>query len=303
MRKPRLTAVPAARSRFPVLQIRLALVLGSLLFAALMGIISTVAWINNKPAAVDLSGNVAYGRGVAQVAVNTWLDGKNVLIPGLKDVTLRGSGKPLPHGDVVWDSFKRQQLPGSGLIYERHSFITTIDGKNDDGQSVVRLVKVSVTVAFPAGQQAVLAAAPSLEPVDPRSYDGSFDYSDLRPKAVPGNVPAQLQAWAEAYASDDRSALKQLTGDGTAGVEYAGIGGFALDSVSVVNAIPAGATTYGADTWLVRARILLIGANEFSSVSEMDITVVSASSGLPRIVGWGPAGVGLLGPLDTRRNA
>ena len=46
---PRWTALPASRSKAPILQIRLFLVLGALILAAVLGVVSTVAWLNVKP--------------------------------------------------------------------------------------------------------------------------------------------------------------------------------------------------------------------------------------------------------------
>ena len=300
MKEPRLTAIPATRSRLPVLQLRLALVLGSLVLSAVMGVVSTIAWIGNKPPALDLRGAVAYGRAVAEVAAESWLDGKSVALPVLDGIELPQDGKMLPHGSVVWEGFTRESLP-NGLVYERHTFLTTINGVGEDGEPNLKLLRVAVSVAFPNGAQAVLASLPSLESVDNRSSSKVFDYSDLQTEDIPGSVQAQLQKWANAYATDDRSNLQQITGDSTPKVEYVGLGGFIAGTPSVIAALPAGETDYGSDTWLVRSRVPLSGANGFSSEIEMDLTVVEASSGLPRIVGWGPAGSGLRGPIETRR--
>src|ERR1022692_1741798 len=49
MAKSRWSALPAARSKAPVLQIRLFVILGALLVAAAAGILSTFAWMNVKP--------------------------------------------------------------------------------------------------------------------------------------------------------------------------------------------------------------------------------------------------------------
>jgi hypothetical protein len=300
VREPRLTAVPATRSRLPVLQLRLALVLGSLVLSAVMGIISTIAWIGNKPAPVDLRGAQAYGQAVAQIAAQSWLDGKSVTLPVLESVVIPPTGPGLPHGPVVWEGFTRESN-SSGLVFERHTFLTTVNGVDENGDPTMTLLRVAVSVAFPGTSQAALAALPSLEPVDDRASDKVFDYSDLELDDLPNEVSPQLVEWAKAYAADDRANLKQLTGDSAGGVEYVGLGGFVAEEPNVIAALPAGDTSYGSDTWLLRARIPLQGANGFTSEIEMDLTVVEASSGLPRIVGWGPAGVGLRGPNETRR--
>ena len=299
-REPRLTAVPAARSRMPLLQIRVAVILGSLVAAALLGLVSTVAWIANKPQPADLGPVTTYGRGLAEVAANSWLDGTPLAVATLNNVTLK-TGSALVHGPIAWDGFSRSSLPApSGLVYERHRFVTTIAGLDDKGKQTWRPVMLTVTVAFPTSSSPVLASLPSLESVTTAGSGKVFDYTDLSDKQLPSGASAQLQSWVQYWVTDNRAQLKQLTGDGQPGAVYVGLGGFANGELSVVSSLPAGATQYGQDTWLVRARVRLIGANEYSQEMEMDLTVIDASSGLPRVIGWGPAGVGLRGPNETR---
>lgn len=298
--EPRLTAVPAARSRMPLLQIRIALVLGTLLAAALLGVISTVAWMTHRPAPVDLSSVTTYGRGLAEVAVVSWLDGKPIQAGSLDSIEFP-SRTPLAHGAVAWDGFTRAALPEpSGLVYERHRFVTTIAGTDDAGEPTWRPVAVSIVVSFPESSRPLISSLPSIEPLDTRNSDKVFDYSDLSTQALPAQAGTEISRWAGYWASDDRDQLKLTTGDQTTGVEYIGLGGFNADTVRVIAALPAGNTAYGSDTWLVRIRLAITGANKYSTETEMDLTVVGASTGIPRIVGWGPAGAGLRGPAETR---
>ncbi|MFM7088855.1 MAG: hypothetical protein ACKOW9_05000 [Candidatus Paceibacterota bacterium] len=296
MGNPKLTAVPSARSRLPVLQIRLALILGTLLFASLMGVVSTVAWISNKPAPVDLRGAVAYGKSIAETAAHEWLSGKVISVPMLSNVDLPNSSKPLKFSELAWEGFTRESLP-TGLIYERHTFLTTIESSDEIGY---KPIKVLVVVAFPRGQDAYLAALPSFSPVTQVPVSKVFDYSDLETENLPSNVDDQIRKWASAYAMDERETLKLLTGDSSDGAEYAGLGEFNVSNVKVLSAIPAGDTGYGSDTWLVRVTMTLVSDYGFKTNSEMDITVTEAGSGLPRIVGWSGAGAGLRGGNDTR---
>ena len=291
-----MTAVPAARSRLPILQIRLAVVLGTLLFSSIMGLVSTVAWLSNKPEPVDLRGAMAYGRSIAETAAYEWLSGRTISVPTLSNVDLPSSSKPLKFTDLSWEGFARESLP-TGLIYERHTFLTTIESSNDLGY---KPIKVMVVVGFPRGQDAYLAALPSFTPLTQVPVNKVFDYSDLETANLPGNVYEQLVKWAKAYASDERETLKLLAGDSADGIEYVGIGEFNVSNIKVIASVPAGDTGYGTDTWLVRVMLTLNNSSGFKTESEMDVTVTEASSGLPRIVGWSGAGAGIKGANDTR---
>lgn len=303
--EPRLTAVPAARSRLPVLQIRLAAVLGSLLLAAVMGIVSTVAWMTNQPPTPDYRLALPQGKAVAELAAVGWLEGTPLVVPALENVTLPDSPGKFVYTNFTWEGFNTDVLP-NGFPYELHRFIVSQPIQVDSTRTSNRLLRLTVAVML-SGGKGYLAAVPAIEPVDMRGVRGVFDYSDVSDNALPGGAQAQVEKWASSWASDNRDQLKLLTGDTTAGIEYPGLGGFTATQTIVENALPAGNTVIGGltyyDAYLVRVRISLTGsgANQFMTESEMDLTVVNASSGLPLIIGWGPAGAGLRGPADTRR--
>ena len=299
-RSPKLSAVPASRSKLPILKIRLYLVIGVLGLSSLMGMFSTVAWILNKPQAVDTSSNVPYGKGLAELTVNSWLDGVGIYANQLDNVDIRNS-KALPHGKVVWDSFTRKSLPApSNLLYEVHTFMTTIESLDTDGNAVSAATYISVAVAFPGSGEAYIASMPSFRKIPVAESSAVFDYTDLSSLSVPNNANKQVKAWASAFAEDDRDQLKLLSGDTIEGYQYLGMGGFKVGSVVVESAMNSGNTTYGADTWLVRVRINLISADLFNQDTEMDLTIVNGSSGLPKIIGYGPAGSGLMSEAETR---
>jgi hypothetical protein len=302
--EPRLTAVPAARSRMPVLRIRLALVLGSLVAAAVLGLLSTLAWMTQSTPAPDLSQALPKGKGVATIAAEAWLDGKPIEVPALMDVALPETRVPLVHSDLTWEGFAPRALP-SGVSYEVHRFLVVLPFTLDSGKQSNRVMRVFTTVAVTPDGRSYLAALPSMAPVDMRTGKGVLDYSDLQPKPLPSDAIAQIEQWADAWAADDRDQLKLLTGDTVSGVEYPGIGGFESTGSDVIAALSAGETAYGSDTYLVRVRISLAsgGANQFQTETDMDLTMVDITTGLPRIVGWGPAGAGLRGPSETRQTS
>jgi len=302
--EPRLTAVPASRSRMPILKIRLALVLGSLLVAALLGLVSTLAWLTNSTPAPDPSSMQPKGKGIAVITAEAWLSGRPVLVPALKDVTLPETKAPMVHSDLTWEGYVSRTLP-SGIAYELHRLLVVFPFTLDNGMKSNRVMRVYVTVALGADGRPYLATMPSLSAVDMRDGQGRVDYTDLSPKDLPSGAVEQIDAWAAAWATDDRDQLKLITGDTAAGVEYMGLGGFTSEGSQVTAGLPAGDTTYGSDTYLVRVRISLTagGANQYQTETDMDLTMIDTTSGLPRIVGWGPAGAGLRGPSETRQTS
>jgi hypothetical protein len=301
---PRLTAVPAARSRMPVLKVRIALVLGSLIAAAVLGLISTLAWITQSTPETDMSQALPKGKGIATIAAQAWLNGKPVEIPSLTDIKLPDAQSSLTHSDLTWEGFTPRKLP-SGVSYELHRFLVVLPFPLDSGKVSNRVMRVFTTVAIMTDGRSYLATLPSMTQVDMRVGKGVLDYSDLQPKPLPSDAIAQIEQWADAWASDDRAQLKLLTGDTTSSVEYRGIGSFESTGSETIAALSAGETTYGSDTYLVRVRISLasVSANRFKTETDMDLTMVDTTTGLPRIVGWGPAGAGIRGSSETRQTS
>jgi hypothetical protein len=299
-KSPRLTAVPASKSKLPILRIRLILVLSTFALSSLMGIFATVAWVTNNKQPITTQTETPYGKGLAELAVISWLDGKDINANKL-DTFLINSSKSLQHGPVVWDTFVRKTLPApSNMIYENHQFITTIPYTNADNIVEMTTIYVVVSIAFPENGSPYIASQPSFKRIKIQPSDASFDYTNISSTGLPGNSIKQVTAWANAFASDNRDQLKLLSGDTTDGYEYPGIGNFTANNVSVISAIYSGNTVYGNDTWLARVRFTLSSANLFNQDTEMDLTIVDGSTGLPKIIGYGPAGSGLRASSDTR---
>lgn len=301
MSKKRLTAVPAKRSSAPVLQIRLILVLGSLLLAAVAGVVSTFAWLSLSIPEPDLTKALPEGKAVAEIAAKDWLNGEVLSVPS-SGIELPKSANPLPYSALSWDGFTTSSLP-SGVVYELHSFSLQLVEPSPDGKSTVkRNMILTVPVSLNSEGDPIIVGFPYMEQSSTKPEEIIFDYTDVASGALPGGASEQITKWAQSWASDNREQLKLLTGDTTGGVEYRGIGGFAPDRVQILNAVPGGNNSYGSDTYLVRVRIFLSSssANKFTTATELDLTLADASSGLPKIVGWGPAGKGLSGPQDTR---
>ena len=288
----------------PILKIRLALVLGGLSMSALLGLVSTLAWLTNNPPVQDVASMQPKGKGLAEIVAESWLGGRPVLVPVLKDVALPESKVPMVYSDLTWEGYVSRTLP-SGVVYELHRMLVLFPFTLDNGEKSNRVMRVYVTIALGADGKPYLATMPSLAAVDMRDGQGRVDYTDLSPKDLPSSAIEQIDAWATAWSEDDRDQLKLLTGDITSGIEYTGLGGFSSEGSQVIAGLPAGETIYGTDTYLVRVRISLTagGANQYITETDMDLTMIDTTTGLPRIVGWGPAGAGLRGPSETRQTS
>lgn len=299
-RNPRLTAIPAARSSAPVLKIRLFLVLGSLLASALAGVGAMVAWATYQPPLVDVAAVVPRGRGLASLVARSYVSGQAVPVPAAASLIYSppSAGVFAAVTEPEWDGFVRYTVPAG--TFERHSFLFHRTVPGPDG-AVVDLFELVVYLSVPAdgtpGNPA-LAAAPSVLPAPHRNSSAVADYSDS--EAV-GNLPAEARQllegpWVRAFATNNGELLLQYSGEADPAYRYVGLGGFSEASTLRVQT----AIDRGGDSWLVRARVRLVGANELSAEMDIDVTIEAASTATPKIVAWGPAGSGALGPDAVR---
>lgn len=294
---PRLNAVPASRSRGAVLKVRLYLVLGLLVLCALMGVASTVAWIVSRPAPSALTPRdvLPRGVGIAEVVARAWLAGDPIPVPAVPELDVpQGRSGSMPVSTFAWEGYTKEQLPPpNGTTYEVHRFLFTTPYATEDG-TATRTLRISVPVATtPSG--VLLAGLPVVD--TPRFRPGEakrFDYQDLGSESIPNTAEDEVGVWLSAWAADSRRELKQLSGDTGPG-EYVGLGQFSVGNWQIVSAIP-----FSNDRWLVRVRAELVGPNGYATEMEMDITLAQASTTLPKIIGWGPAGSGIVEPDQVR---
>lgn len=302
---PRLTAVPAARSRAAVLKVRFWAIFGGLLFSAGVGLFAAVSFLTFEPPVVDVDDAKPRGLAVAELAANDFLFGGGFRIPQIPGQDSPEGSSVDVSGPLVWDRFVRYTLP-NGVPVESHRFLfhrairgassTTSSGEVIEAKPTLQLMELAVLVAVPDDTNPVLAARPYMTPAVYSDAGLKTDYSDSELAApLPGGAAEQLGSWGKAWAADDSEKLKLITGDQTPNVRYVGLGGYTLDELRVLSA-----SEYGDDSFLVRVRIALSGANGSILEMDMDLTVTAASTGLPKVSGWGPAGSGLRTPADVR---
>lgn len=300
---PRLTAVPAKRSNAAVLKVRLYLVVGLLIFSALLGLFSTVAWFGSKgKSEIDVTQIQSKAQGSAEEAAREWLNGETLLVGrsgniATEQLSKNGTGDNpgrFDYSSLSWDGFESDSL-SDGRKFEIHHFIVKATVTGADGKPASALYRLSVTMLLSANGEAepVLAAAPALESYIPGKDDYPFDYSKVADNVnLPSAVTGILNEWANAYAADDAAQLKLIVGDPESNAQYYGIPGFKSGKLSVVYALSfkEGDKPAVPKEILVRARVSLESANGFSSETEYDLLVDGADTGSPHVVAWGPAG-------------
>jgi hypothetical protein len=302
---PRLTAVPAARSKAAVLKVRFWAILGALFFSAAVGIFAAVSFLTFEPEIVDVEASKPRGLAVAELAAHDFLFGGTLTVPEVQGQNPAPGSAVDVAGPVVWSSFTRSTFP-NGVPVESHKYLfhreireastTTSTGEVIEGAVTFQLMELTVLVAVPTDVNPVVAAMPHMVPVVYSDLAIKTDYSDSSlVQSLPASAVAQLRAWGESWAKDDSQQLRLLTGDQTANVRYVGLGGYTLAEMRVISALE-----FGDDSFLVRIRIALRSANGSILEMDMDLTITSASSGLPKVSGWGPAGSGLRTPADVR---
>lgn len=273
---------------------RFYMLFGALIFAAVTGLGSTVAWVTNSPPAPDLTAAQPKGKAVAELTASAYVAGRPLPVPFSASLTPGegefnpGDGTPLPVQDLVWSGFERDIV--EGIEFERHTFELTLLRDLENPRVGLDTYQLIVPVIVPTGSSPVLGALPYLTLVNKATNLPAFDYggaSNL--PTLPQAIPDRLEDWARYWAADDRARLQASTPDGDTTVEYVGLGGFESSTVEVLGGVPL----QNGD-WLIRARIELNGPTGFTSKVDMDITMTDTASAAPLVVAWGPAGSGVL---------
>lgn len=300
-----MTAVPAARSKAAVLKVRFWALLLALLFTAGIGLFAAVSFLTFQPEIVDVDDAKPRGLAVAELAANDFLFGGEFLVPQVPGQDPPSGSTVDVSGPLVWDRFSRYTLP-NGTPVESHRFLfhrtlrsggtTTETGAIVNEDVRFQLMDLAVLVAVPLDTNPVLAARPYMTPAVYADAEIIADYSDFELAApLPAGAAEQIGSWGKAWAEDDSEKLKLLTGDLTANVRYVGLGDYSFQEIRVLSA-----SEFAEDAFMVRVRIVLGRANGSILEMDMDLTITSASTGLPKVSGWGPAGSGLRTPADVR---
>lgn len=210
---------------------------------------------------------------------------------------------PVPGGRVIsWDGAEEMgNVAGSsstGEVFTTLETFTLVDGV---GQPYTAQVLVGND---PAGGSVVISGPSLMKTVPPAqnlSVDSAWD--DVRDTDPTESVVSAVQSWAEAYTSGDGARLRLVVGDPEAGHAYLPLSGVASVTSSVLE---TGTTDEvltddeGRETPASRmiARVEMLmqweGRAEVAPVAPvtMDLLIVEADTGAPRVVAWGAPGTG-----------
>lgn len=302
--RPNWTAIPAARSSAPILKLKLYAVVGSLLFAAVCGIIALfVALGSNTAPDVDPTTAQPRAGSLAETAARDFLAGRATRVPTASGVDA-SFGRDVADSEFVPVRLEvlsfaraRWELVTLGAqTAEVHTFDVTV--------SEVDQPLVVTVVALVGDRGAVLAAQPSIGPRIWERFDvAGFDYRGVEgasTAALPEPVGAAIARWAQAYGANDGAELQAVVDDPAGTVDsYVGIGGLdaAPGDITVVSHLPLDGGL------LVRVRVLFsaTSANGFSASNDFDLLITQAATTTPKVVAWGPPGSGpTLTPYQNR---
>jgi len=291
----RWTAIPAARSSAPVLKVRLWLVLGSLIFAAVCGVLSMVLLLTRKEAPPpEIPPPLPTALGEAWTVANEFTAGRTISVPLAAQMPkTRGTDKSLGVvSSIEWQGYETRKPDGVRSVEYHRFLVTTAPAAEGEapGRRVL-VVPMEVTESGP-----LLIASPSLEPATaPADPPARIDWTDVEEQlTVSDQLKRRVESWATAFLADDRGAIQDVVNDPQQG-EYAGIGGLATEKVDVPSfvALPNGDA-------VARARVTATHPSGWTSEFEWDLLVRNPNQGNPEIVAWGPAGVGgLLAPYQN----
>jgi hypothetical protein len=292
----KLSAVPAKRSSATVLKLRLSLIFAGIAFASLSGIFALYSVLTFQPAKVDVLVANPRGQAVAELAAAAYLGGYTIALDTTKGVDFAPSVPVATVGPIVWSGYTRYQL--SGIEVEQHKFLFNHRFLNDNNQEVSEQMSLIILVAIlpkntinQGDYTVALAAQPSISLELPVSVSAILDYSD-RGTSVPSPVLAKIELWCAAWASGDQAAIKSISGDTDPNFTiYHVFGGYTCDSIQALSAAPLATP----DDLVMRVRLVLKSANGSILLTDMDLTITSATSGIPNVSSWGPAGSTSLG--------
>lgn len=276
--------------------------LGLLLLSSLAGLASMAAWVssNASPQQAAQPRTDPVATSTAAVIADRYVSGEPLQgIPVVEGVSFSSDGISVLSAPQ-WAGWNTQTIDGG--TFERHLFDVY---RQLNGEIIPYRISVLLSVDPSGGMLPALAAAPYVRRMPSAASGSPSDYrTRVDPqRTLPGAARERISLWAGAWASGDSEALKVLTGDPAAGVTYIGLGGYIVAGVSIISAVPVSAE----DAWLARVRLVLedpllsgFSPSGHRMTVDLDVTVAAASSGNPRVVGWGAAGVGPRGPEYVR---
>ena len=304
----RWTALPANRSKAPVLQVRLFLVLGVLGIAALLGLISTFAWLNVKPTPPTPTPQT---QSASETVATNYLLGQNTVVP---------VAPPATNGDgIQWTLDQSLGLSPTSVKGPRDLYSLVLDksGNHPNGYTVttygvtgdISYVETDYYIAvtnygtfvvsvpmYITSAGAQLAALPALTPYTPTASgnNSGLDYHIYAGYEAPTAAMSDaLQDWASAYVTGNPSLDSVVAPPNITDPNYQSLSGFSLvpGSATAIGAVP-GTGAY-VDYVYLRARLAIRSSSANGVTLTMDYDLMLQETTVQptyKVVAWGPAG-------------
>ena len=291
-----------------MLKVRLTLVLGSLVLAAVLGVISTFAWLSTPAPTPAVAQPLAAG--VAQVAADAYVSGSSNLPKGL---AVAASSSNNAFGTVdpsTWTNLHPLATPApasfsfstpaytNGRLLETHKYIVAL-GVNPE------LFDLYVVIDVTDPSHPFLAANPSLVPKNPSQGGAVLDYSQVVGHFGSNDQPAiddqgPINRWAQAFTQSSAKLDAVVSGKAQGdGASYMTLSGY---SVPGNPEILGGYRNSDYDVVHVTLLLTPASANGVTVSSDYDLLVTHTNDPLgARVVAWGPAGSGpTLSPYQNK---
>lgn len=290
------SAKPAVRSSASVLNRRAKIILIALVAAAIAGPVALVLALGasgSKGPVAPTGPNLTYQAAAQSVAVD-FLAGRATTLPVAEGVDANfgrgqdgptlaaaGASDPQPAGYRDYSSGNQS--------WTNFTFRTVISGRG-------YLVAVPV---LKTAEGPVLGATPALFPAAPaKGRYPAIETAGADRADASSATKAQVEKWAQAYATGNGTELALIAGDNNPNSRYEGLGEFTAVKVTIEETFTTDEilANYGAnDPVLVRVKVLLQStrAQGYSTSSEFDLLVFGNTTRTPpNVVAWGSPGSG-----------
>lgn len=281
--KQQWTAIPARRSKRQDAYWRANMVIALLVGAALLGLLSTLAWMSGAGRAPEVAGYEApRGSAVAMAAAQQFLAGRELGVPvaGQDYDSLTSPTGPIltqgPWPHAVERSDVGVASEGATLELEKHTFLFVAGDQ---------LQTLTVPVLIQADGTPTVVGTPAVGPFELPTTGAGLPRPG-EPESVSAAVSEKIERWARAYLENRDVELADIAGDPTG--SYQGLGGWTLETVSVARYFKS---SLGSSRYSHVAHVTVRAVKDGVQMTQLYELAIQESGQVPVIVEWGPLGM------------
>ena len=255
----------------------------------------TVANFARKaPKVVDSGSSIGQYANFAEQALIDWAAGRPTSLPRAQGVTPSLGRESLSTALGQNGPAAAASIHAGDISYISTSYFINNGQRIEDDMFLVTTpygnLRVEVPVAVTPGGP-VIAADPSASPVSlPNGAPVGYETQSNNP--IPPNLGAQVDKWAQAYASNNSQALYDLMGGACPHSTYHGLGGWrVIGTPSVASTLPVDNGT----RLVAQVNVVLqAGSRVNGPVMTIPYDLLAGDLGAlyPSILAWGPTGTG-----------